>query len=318
MLSLAAAVDIKSRYKIPSTEVDEDKAMGTNGTEQVTQRKILEVDKGLFLVRYESAEDKALPPKVTVTPAPDFSKSLSFTLHPDHDEAVLWRPGASLVLRTTMPAKFAIEVSPAHANGSSAATVRVEPLVQGEVPAGQVQARPEAGSSGGRGLSVLGHVANVGDVVVNPGAWLGGPSAPSRIEGIAIQWPDKPSNVDIRYSVRTAGADPNSVRPVTVGAFSGTRRKALPVVGLMLELYGARAGDFEFDVEAIFLGAPIMRTRGQCVVLSGPTGREPLVGLKIGLESAGGRAASASVAGQEADAVRVFRNRPRQDPAMTL
>src|SRR5215475_12867027 len=162
--------------------------MGTNGTEQVVQRKILEIDKGLFLVRYESAEDKVLPPKVTVAPAPDFSKSLSFTLHPDHDEAVLWRPGASLVLRATLPAKFAIEVSPAHANGSSAATVRVEPLIQGEVPAGQMQPRPEAAGSGGRSLSVLGHVANVGDVVVNPGAWLGGPSAPARIEGIAVQW----------------------------------------------------------------------------------------------------------------------------------
>ena len=57
---------------------------------------------------------------------------------------------------------------------------------------------------------------------------------------------------------------------------------ALPIVGLMLEVYGPGAGDFELDVEAIFLGAPIMRMRGQCVVLSGPTSREPLVGLKIG------------------------------------
>jgi hypothetical protein len=295
--------------------------MGTNGTEPVARRKILEIDKGLFLIRYESAEDKALPPKVTVAPTPDFSKSLSFTLHPDHDEAVLWRPGASLVVRATVPAKFAIEVSPARANGSSAATVKVEPLVQGEAPARQTQPRPEAGDSRRRGLSILGHVAHVGDLVVNPGTWLGGPSAPSRIEGFAIQWPDKPSDVDIHYSVRTTGEDPGSGRPVTVGAFSGTRRKALPVVGLMLELSGARAGDFELDVEAIFLGAPIMRMRGQCVVLTGPTSREPLVGLKIGLESTGRRAASTGVAGdteQAAGAVRVFRNRPRQDPAMAL
>jgi hypothetical protein len=49
----------------------------------------------------------------------------------------------------------------------------------------------------------------------------------------------------------------------------------------MLELSGPDAARYEFTTEAVFLGSPVMRAKGQRVVLKGPTGREPLVGLRV-------------------------------------
>ena len=55
---------------------------------------------------------------------------------------------------------------------------------------------------------------------------------------------------------------------------------------LMLELSGPDALLYQFSVEALFLGAPVMHVSGERVVLSGPTGREPLVGLRVSLHEA--------------------------------
>jgi hypothetical protein len=69
-----------------------------------------------------------------------------------------------------------------------------------------------------------------------------------------------------------------------LGSFAGTRGKAMPIVGLMLEISGPSAGSLQFVVEAIFLGAATTRISGRRVVAAGPTGREPLVGLRVALE----------------------------------
>jgi len=50
---------------------------------------------------------------------------------------------------------------------------------------------------------------------------------------------------------------------------------------------GPSALDFRLVAEAIFLGSPVMRMTGKRGVLSGPTGREPLVGLRLGPQQAG-------------------------------
>ena len=60
----------------------------------------------------------------------------------------------------------------------------------------------------------------------------------------------------------------------------------MPLTNVMLELSGPDASVYQFSVEALFLGAPVMHVSGERVVLSGPTGREPLVGLRVALEEA--------------------------------
>jgi hypothetical protein len=289
--------------------------------ERAKQQRIVDLDRGLFLVRYASAEDEVRPPKVKVSPEPASDRNVSLVLHPDQKEPVLWRPGACLVVRTATQSKILIEVTPARDGASVAATVRMEKLTPGDAPFSQSHTNdPVSSSFGLDDLRVLGHVASIGDVIVRANEWLAGPSAPSRIEGISIQWPGKPEDVDIGYSVKTARPQTVSGRTMDLGSFAGTRGKAMPVVGLTFELSGG-AADLQFNVEAIFLGAPATRITGRRIALSGPTGREPLVGLRLGLEGIAATAQptpSNSRVGRTPSGVRVFRGRPKQDQSMAI
>ena len=175
-------------------------------------------------------------------------------------------------------------------DGSIAATVNIEPLIQGEATASATRVLATAGCAAVGGpaadIRVLGHVAGIGDVYAGANEWLAGPTAPSRIEGISIEWPTKPEGVDIRYSVKTAQPLNISGRVVDLEVFAGTRGRAMPLTNVMLELSGPDASFYRFSLEALFLGSPVMRATGERVVVSGPTGREPLVGLRVALEEA--------------------------------
>jgi hypothetical protein len=221
----------------------------------------------------------------------------------------------------TSPGEIIVEVSPTRRDGSSAATVQVEPLTQGN--ADQSVGTVEETAVKGGDIRVLGHVAGIGDVLANADTWLAGPSAPSRIEGIAIEWPGKPSGLTVRYSVKTAKPQVNSGRMMDLGSYAGTRGRALPIVGLVLELSGPDASRCQFAVEAIFLGSPRQRATGTRVTLSGPTGREPLVGFRLRLDEVNAKpqpAPSAAPAPARNDRpsgrVRVFRSRAQ--PAQSL
>jgi hypothetical protein len=111
------------------------------------------------------------------------------------------------------------------------------------------------------------------------------------------------------------------VRMANLGAFAGTRGRAMPIFGVSFEMTGKGASKYQFYVEAIFLGSPMMQLSGQRVVLLGPTGREPLVGLRIGVEEVGARrqAVTPSVrASRPPGSVRVFRSRVKQDQSVAF
>ena len=159
-------------------------------------------------------------------------------------------------------------------------------------------------------------------MVVGPNAWIAGPAAPSRIEGLALEWPDKPADLDIRYAVQLANAQAGSARMVPLGTFAGTRGRALPLTGVVLEMDGNT--ELQFSAEAIFLSAPSLRAIGRRVVLSGPTGREPLVGLRVAVERIASFVATDEIARPAASPtppasgrVRVFRSKPRQEAAIS-
>jgi len=248
--------------------------------EQVNQQQIVTIDRGLFLVRYAAAEDQARPPRVKLSADPGSNGNISFVLFPDHHEPVLWQPETCLVVRALAASKLAVQVLPMEKGGSTAAVVRIEPLNQGKAAPSLRRDQPalDLGS-----FRVLGHLTRRGDVIVNSDEWLAGPTMPARIEGISIDWPGKPADLEIRYAVKTAKSQSISGRIVQLGGFAGTRGKAMPLVGLTVEMGGAAASDFQMSAEAIFLGAPAMRVQGKRIVLSGPTGREPLVGLRLGI-----------------------------------
>jgi hypothetical protein len=268
------------------------------------QRKIANIDRGLFLVRYAAADDDGRPPKVRVSVDPSRDNDILLVLHPDHADATLSRPGSCLVVMATRPGELIVDVTPSRRNGSSAATVKIEPLTQGVPESAPAFEQSFAGSD----LRVLGHVAGIGDVFVGAQEWLAGPAAPSRIEGIAIEWPDKPRDLTLRYAVTTAKPQAASGRMMELGTYAGTRGRALPVVGVLIELTGPGASRFEICAEAIFLGSPQVRATGRRALLAGPTGREPLVGLRLHMRELKKQASSVRTSAPSGR-VRVFRSK---------
>lgn len=260
------------------------------------QSKVVDVDKGLVIVRYATAADEVRPPKIEVLVNPKDEKHIEIISNPLHSEAVLWQPGACLVVRAMQPGKLFVEVIPVDDDGSTAATVKVEMLSQGETS--EARLSPSAtGAAVGTGYSpgakshvdldrlrIIGHVAGIGDVTARADEWVAGPSAPARIEGLSIVWPGKPEDLDIRYCVKLARPHAVSGRMMGLGAYAGTRGRALSIVGIRLEMSGAAASSFRLVSEAAFLGAPIARTSGKQIEMSGPTGREPLVGFRLRLD----------------------------------
>lgn len=285
------------------------------------QQKVVNLDRGLFFVNYRSAEDSHSPPHVTVAPAGGHERRMEIILHPDATEPTLWEPNSGLVVRVNVPGTLQVQVHPRRLGGSQAAVVRIEPIQSGRthLVAAQSEDLGLHMNATMEGLKVLGHVAGRGDVIVGPNAWIAGPTAPSRVEGVALEWPEKPANLDIRYAVQFANGQAGSGRMVPLGAYAGTRGRALPITGVVLEMSGT--DELEFVAEAGFLNAPTLRAVGKRVVLSGPTNREPLVGIRIGIERI---AAVEQVVAPPtkprrpagSGRVRVFRSRPRQESSV--
>jgi hypothetical protein len=287
--------------------------------EYAENRKTIELKRGLFILHYVSSVEKNRPPKVIVSSELAYDRNIDFVLHPDCTEAVLSRPGGSLVVRAAAPGRLAINVRPFDESGSVAATVRIEPLTQGEsARETQASAKRPRSSRDPEDFRVMAHVASIGDVTAHTEQWLAGPAAPSRIEGFAVEWPSKPGDLEIRYSVKTSRAQAVSGQIMPLGAFAGTRGKALPLVGVMLEMSGSGAANFQFIAEAIFLGSPALRLEGKRVVLSGPTGREPLVGLRLriqdlGVERSSEQRLTPARPARGSSRVRVFRSSSQND-----
>jgi len=250
--------------------------------QRTKQTKTVEVERGLLLVRYATADNESRPPRVAIVVNPKHKKNIELVLSPDHQEATLWQPGSCLVARVSRPGQLLVEVTPIDPGGSTAATVRIETLTQGnaEIPTAQ-WSRDDIDF---HSLGILGHVAGIGDVLVREDEWIAGPHAPARIEGFSIDWPEKPANLDICYSVKLARPHAASGRITRLGGYAGTRGRALPIIGITVELAGPGASGCRLSVEAAFLGAPLTRVTGTTVAISGPSGREPLVGLRLRLE----------------------------------
>jgi hypothetical protein len=262
-----------------------------------TLQKSLDLQKGLFLIRYEAAEDAAQPPKISLSVDSRSAGKVEFLLPPEIEEPVLWSPGANVVVRLSAPARLQVEVSARSAGGSVGARIQSASLSTDPLGLAALD-EPTVDVSG---LRLLGHLAGRGDTVVGLGEWLGGPMAPTRIEGVGLDWAERPPNFGLRYSVRVGGqGEIKSTDFVELGGYAGTRGRALPLVGASFEVFGPAAQQYEITADAIFLGSPQMKVTGQRVVVSGPTGREPLVGLRLHVVAMNVAAVPAPAAGSKA------------------
>jgi hypothetical protein len=249
--------------------------------ELYSQQKTLDMHRGLFLIKYEASDDGHSPPSVQIEPEGGSEGSVELILPPGAQEAVLWSPGATVVARANSSARLRLVVSPTQPNGSTSARIQIIELHQDP---GGVRTTASSGPLDLSNLKFLGHVAGRGDVFADCDTWIAGPLAPSRIEGLAVQWPDKMPGMNLRYSVVTGGPRPTRGPMVDAGTFAGTRGRALPLIGATFEISGSAAAGQQLVVDSIFLGSPQTRAVGQRVVIGGPTGREPLVGLRVRIE----------------------------------
>jgi len=289
-------------------------------------KRNIDLKAGVFLIRYALAEEVSAHPRIRIS-VDEKSKDDIFIILQDQRpvDVTLWRPGTGVTLQATRPGTIAIEVLPVVADASTNATIKVDTIIQGEddfLVIGQEYGNAKQVLNIAT-LKLHGHVAGRGDIEVPANEWLAGPSVPARIEGFAIEWPTKPHNLELRYSAIGPRSNAASTPMVSLGGFAGTRGRALPVLGINIELNGSGAGNVQLVAEALFLGSPIMLAKGDRIVLSGPSGLEPLIGLKLTIEpkQAAEEAlpeAPATPAPEEASAappmprpVRVFRSKAR-------
>ena len=95
--------------------------------------KAVDLDRGLFLVNYKSAEDSSAPPKIALSAVEGHERTIEFILHPDATEPSLWRPNSALVVRVNAPARLQVEVLPTRPGGSRAASISIEPIQSGQL-----------------------------------------------------------------------------------------------------------------------------------------------------------------------------------------
>jgi hypothetical protein len=260
---------------------------------QLAQRHhAMVVARGLYLLRYVSAPARRGWPTIAVNQHP-VNHDITLIAPPGGSDTHLNRPGDCMVLRADAPGSLTLVAEADSADTAIDAEIRLERIVAADeqqpparkAPAKARRVQPEPDS-----ISILAHVARRGDVIVQPGEWICGPDLPLPIEGLEIRWPDCPDGVELTYSaVSGRGA---KRRPVVAGAFAGSRGRAAALTGLTLSLSGTAARDYELAGEALFLGAAINAQRGRELSFIGPSGGEPLVGLRLEIVRATDKPAS--------------------------
>jgi hypothetical protein len=241
------------------------------------------VGAGLFILRYVSAKTAAPKcPFVTVMLSPKAGRGISLISVPGGDGDTLSAPGDSIIVRAEKSGALDLTICAVDSSTSLDAELRLERIltVDGErsrpVHEGRGQAQPAEPQ-----LRIAAHVSRRGDVAAEPGEWMCGPDWPMPIEGIRIDWPNKPPDVDLKYSVSVRRLDQKRVLGGVAGSFAGTRGESAPIVGVNLALTGPGASRYELRGDALFLGAAAASRRGRQLSFTGPTAREPLVGLRL-------------------------------------
>ena len=239
------------------------------------------VDSGLYVLRYVDTRSSEHCPFVKIRP--EDTHGITFMAAPGGLADTLAAPGDCVVVRAETSGALHLTVSSIVDGGSLDAELKLERIAtQQRTP---VAAFPHAVQLDAPepDIRVLAHVSRRGDVTLGPDEWIGGPDLPLAIEGLAVNWVNKPANVTLGYSATIRYANQHRVVQGTAGEFAGTRGKAAPLVGLELSLDGPGAGAFQLKVDALFLGAAILSKTGDTISLTGPSGQEPLVGLRLSI-----------------------------------
>jgi hypothetical protein len=257
------------------------------------RRHAMLVGTGLYLLRYVSAPSSENHPVVTVNQHPH-NANITLMSEPGGSDMHLEAPGDCIVVRARVPGALSLVISADDPDTPLDAELRLERIVSSAQNAAELpRANPsmECAPASQDDVSILAHVSRRGDVVAQPGEWICGPDLPLPIEGLTVQWPDRPAGVELNYTVVSSRANQMRKLAATVGKFAGTRGKAAPLVAVDLTLAGSAASAYELRAEALFLGAAIVSQSGRRLSFTGPSGREPLVGFRLEIAERRGHAA---------------------------
>jgi hypothetical protein len=236
---------------------------------------------GLYALRYMSAPANAAYPLVEVRSRSQ-GNDITLIAAPGGYSDRLVEPGDCIIVRAEQSGSLELTVSTDSPRASLDAEFRLERLTpppqaaRKAGPSASVAPVAQAGA-----ISVMAHVSRRGDVVASPGEWICGPDMPLPIEGLQIDWPNKPAGVELTYVVTAGRSAQKRKLSGRSGSFAGTRGKSMPLVAIEMSLAGPNAAGYELEVEALFLGAAIAAQSGQSLSLTGPSAREPLVGLRF-------------------------------------
>jgi hypothetical protein len=249
------------------------------------ERRDLRIPRGVVIVRYAASKGGRAAPSLVLTVPPGSDAELIDL--GERVEQTLTRPGTAVVVRARRDTRITLDVVPSHVGGSLDAEVHLERMVstaQTEnpvAPAAPALVSPEAMSD----FQVLAHVSRRGDILAGGGEWICGPQVPLAIEGLEIRLGRLSQDLDILVSASAKSKLPVIFPVSTSGTFIGTRGRAAPLTRLSFSLIGRAASAFQLAVDALFLSAPIVTRLGNSIELAGPTGNEPLVGLRLALRT---------------------------------
>lgn len=288
------------------------------------QERVVRVPPGLFVLRYLSGGGAVRP--VHVAPPPEADASLMTP--PGMAGLELVAPGDGLVVSARREVELTLRWA-ARAGGEPQFALEPVSSIARARQAGDQELIPafldrDRGAPAAAGeseeLLILAHVARRGDVVIRAGEWLGGPDAPAVIEGLELRWPNPPRGLDVAMRLTVNDHGPSRLPEVGLGRFSGTRRRAAPIIGVDFQLEGRRPEDWVIACDVIFEGQPAVSARGTRIALRGRTGREPLTGLRLSIlaKNAAASAAVESAAGATADAGRTQPERLNAPELMRL
>ena len=262
------------------------------------------VDRGLYLLRYDSGATSGASPVAVVRPASGSEPFIEVITAPGIVTGFLSGPGECVVVRAERGGRLSLKIVRQNGGASLDASFRLEPIGVVESSStvasngAPVVSAPFAPAGGVAKFSLLAHVSRRGDIEVGAGEWVAGPQAPAAIEGILVRALSA-SGPGIEIQPLVAGSPPRWLDWSPAGVFAGTRGRFLSLAGLRIRLVGDDAARFVLSADALFLGSAIVSRRGREIELVG-AGGDPLVGLRLDMAL---EAASVVGNGAAADAV---------------
>ncbi|SBT18957.1 hypothetical protein MGA5115_03118 [Marinomonas gallaica] len=250
---------------------------------------LMTLSKGLYVLRYQNvfdgghvSEEMKVPLALSRAPI-DLDGSVEFIGPDDTPSNVLHGPGDYCVIKVTgdvviniskfLPARLADKIqikwnlesleadsSLNQGRNTPKSSNSLAELAAPSSAASRTSIKPRPAP-----MKITGHIENAGDVTVKENEWLGHPFNKTRLEGITLQWINKPAKLDIRSVCMVEGR----MLQATSGELLGTVRQGKAISELAFVLEGDNAEQYELSGEIAFSDGRIVPIKERERLVSG-------------------------------------------------